>query len=74
MVRKFSPSYFHVTISIGILESNSLSQSTPSRTKWTLVYLLMLYNKSFMFELPHLYNTSFMFELPHYLRRKFLTT
>ena len=32
----FSPCYFHVIISIGILESNSLSLSTPSRTKWTL--------------------------------------
>ena len=44
--RMFSPCYFHVTISIGILESNSLSQSTPSRTKWTQVYLLMLYSTS----------------------------
>ena len=35
----FSPCYFHVIISIGILESNSLSLSTQSRTKWTLVYL-----------------------------------
>ena len=34
----FSPCYFHVIISIGILESNSLSLSTRSRTKWTLVY------------------------------------
>ena len=34
-----SPCYFHVIISIGILESNSLSLSTPSRTKWTLVYI-----------------------------------
>ena len=34
----FSPCYFHAIISIGILESNSLSLSTPSRTKWTLVY------------------------------------
>ena len=42
----FSPCYFHVIISIGILESNSLSLSTPSRTKWTLVYLLMLYSTS----------------------------
>ena len=39
VVRMFSPCYFHVIISIGILESNSLSLSTPSRTKWTLVYL-----------------------------------
>ena len=38
----FSPCYFHVIISIGILESNSLSLSTPSRTKWTLVYLLTM--------------------------------
>ena len=38
VVRMFSPCYFHVIISIGILESNSLSLSTPSRTKWTLVY------------------------------------
>ena len=42
----FSPCYFHVIISIGILESNSLSLSTRSRTKWTLVYLLMLYSTS----------------------------
>ena len=42
VVRMSSPYYFHVIISIGILESNSLSLSTPSRTKWTLVYLLML--------------------------------
>ena len=40
----FSPCYFHLIISIGILESNLLSLSTPSRTKWTLVYLLMLYS------------------------------
>ena len=40
MVRMFSPCYFHVIISIGILESNSLSLSTPGRTKWTLVNLL----------------------------------
>ena len=46
VVRMFSPCYFHVIISIGILESNSLSLSTPSRTKWTLVYLLMLYSTS----------------------------
>ena len=38
VVRVFSPCYFHVIISIGTLESNSLSLSTPSRTKWTLVY------------------------------------
>ena len=36
--------YFHVVISIGILESDSLSLSTPSRTKWTLVTLLKLYS------------------------------
>ena len=42
----FSPCYFHVIISIGILESDSLSLSTPSRTKWTLVNLLMLYSTS----------------------------
>ena len=46
VVRMFSPCYFHVIISIGILESNSLSLSTPSRTKWTLVCLLMLYSTS----------------------------
>ena len=46
VVRMFSPCYFHVIISIGILESNSLSLSTPSRTKWTLVYLLMFYSTS----------------------------
>ena len=46
VVRMFSPCYFHVIISIGILESNSLSLSTRSRTKWTLVYLLMLYSTS----------------------------
>ena len=28
----FSPCYFHVIISIGILESNSLSLSTQSRS------------------------------------------
>ena len=39
-VVRMSSYYFHVIISIGILESNSLSLSTPSRTKWTLVYLL----------------------------------
>ena len=33
VVRMFSPCYFHVIISIGILESNSLSLSTPSGTK-----------------------------------------
>ena len=42
----FSPCYFHVIISIGILESSSLSLSTPGRIKWTLVYLLMLYSTS----------------------------
>ena len=42
VVRMFSPCYFHVIISIGILESSSLSLSTPGRIKWTLVYLLML--------------------------------
>ena len=42
----FSPCYFHVIISLGILENNSLSLSTPSRTKSTLVYLLMLYSTS----------------------------
>ena len=46
VVRTFSPCYFHVIISIGILESNSLSLSTRSRTKWTLVYLSMLYSTS----------------------------
>ena len=45
-VRMFSPCYFHVIISIGILESDSLSVTTPSRTKWTLVNLLMLVNCS----------------------------
>ena len=34
VVRMFSPCYFHVIISIGILESNSLSLSTRSRTKF----------------------------------------
>ena len=43
VVRMFSPCYFHVIISIGILESNSLSLSTRSRTKWTLVYALLNY-------------------------------
>ena len=42
MVRMFSPCYFHVIISIGILESNSLSLSTPCRTKWTLYSLFRL--------------------------------
>ena len=46
VVRMFSPCYFHVIISIGILGSNSLSLSTPSRNKWTLVYLLMIYSTS----------------------------
>ena len=48
VVRMSSLCYFHVIISIGIgiLESNSLSLSTPNRTKWTLVYLLMLYSTS----------------------------
>ena len=36
VVRMFSPCYFHVIISVGILESNSLSLSTRSRTKWTI--------------------------------------
>jgi len=36
----YSPCYFHVSISIGTPESDSLSSSTPRRTKWTLVYLL----------------------------------
>jgi len=36
----FSPCYFHVSISIGTLESDSLSLSIPRRTKWTLVYFI----------------------------------
>ena len=52
-----SPCYFHVIISIGILESNSLSLSTRSRTKWTLVYLFMLYSTSAE-DLFMLYSTS----------------
>ena len=35
-VRYFLLAIFHVSISIGPPESNSLSLSTPSRTKWTL--------------------------------------
>ena len=38
----FSPCYFHVIISIGILESNSLSLSTQSRTKWACPNLQQL--------------------------------
>ena len=37
---------FHVYVSIGTLESELLSQSTPGGTKWTLVYLLTLYSTS----------------------------
>ena len=33
----FSPCYFHVIISIGILESNSLSLSTPSVSYFVLL-------------------------------------
>ena len=36
VVRYFLLAIFHASISIGILESDSLSLSTPSRTKWTL--------------------------------------
>ena len=45
-VRTFSPCQFQVYISIGTLESDLLSQSTPCGTKWTLVYLLRLYSTS----------------------------
>ena len=37
-VRIFSSYYFHVFVSIGTLESDLLSLSTPSGTKWTLFY------------------------------------
>ena len=40
-VRMFSPCQFHVYVSIGTLESDLLSQSTPCGTKWILVYLLI---------------------------------
>ena len=36
-----SPCYFHVYVSIGALESDLLSQSTPCGTKWALVYLFI---------------------------------
>ena len=44
----FSPCHFHVYVyvSIGALESDLLSQSTPCGTKWTLVNLLWLYSTS----------------------------
>ena len=45
VVRIFSSCQFQVYISIGTLESD-LSQSTPCRTKWKLVYLLRLYSTS----------------------------
>ena len=34
--RMFSPCQFHVYVSIGTLESDLLSQSTPCGTKWKL--------------------------------------
>ena len=37
-VRIFSSYYFRVFVSIGTLESDLLSLSTPSGTKWTLFY------------------------------------
>jgi len=40
-VRYFLLAIFHVSIYIGTLESDSLSLSTPRRTKWTLVYLFI---------------------------------
>jgi len=43
-VRYFLLAIFHVSISIGTVESDSLSLSTPSRTKWTLIYLFILNN------------------------------
>ena len=45
-VRMFSPCQFQVYISIGTLESDLLSQSTPCGTKLTLVYLLRLCSTS----------------------------
>ena len=39
-VRIFSFYYFHVYVSIGTLESDLLSPSTPSGTKWTLIKVL----------------------------------
>jgi len=36
----FSPCYFHVSISIGTLESDSLSLCIPRRTKWTHINTL----------------------------------
>ena len=41
-VRMFSPCYFHVIISIGVLESDSLSLSTPSRTKLKCTHFKLL--------------------------------
>jgi len=38
-VKYFLLAIFHASISIGTLESDLLSLSTPSRTKWTLIYL-----------------------------------
>ena len=46
MVRIFSPCQLQVYVSIGTLESDLLSQSTPCGTKWTLVYLFRLYSTS----------------------------
>ena len=37
----FSPCFFHASISIETLVSDSLSLSTSSTTEWTLVYLLL---------------------------------
>jgi len=40
-VRYFLLATIYVSISIGTLDNDSLSLSTPSRTKWTLIYLLL---------------------------------
>ena len=37
-----SPCQFHVYVSIGTLESDLLSQSTPCGTKWTLIIIYLL--------------------------------
>ena len=50
---------FHVYVSIGTLESDSLSQSTPCGTKWTLVYLLRLPRSSHIGVIPCQINQEF---------------
>ena len=53
-VRYFLLAIFYVSISIGTLESDSLSLSTPSRTKWTLFiycFTAQVLNKSCGFDI-----------------------